>query len=116
MLSRVGLDGPEARAVRTFQLLSLLPLLAACADKEAVLTVEPAAIDWGEINFHEVMPLEGYDQRSIDLVNTGQRVLNIRIPGFDRVHLCLAGFDTTAGLIELPPLAPASRYALLLSA
>ena len=99
----------------SFQLLSLLPLLAACAGKEGVLTLEPAVIDWGEVNFHDTMPLEGYDQREIDLINTGEDELTVRIPGFDRTHLCLEGFDDVEGIIELPPLSPESRYVLKLS-
>ena len=101
--------------MRIFPLLALLTLLAACAGKEGVLTLEPAFVDFGEVNFHDTMPLEGFDQRDIDLVNTGLDQLNVRIPGFDRVHLCLEGFDTTDGIIELPGLSPDSRYVLKLS-
>lgn len=96
-------------------LLSLLPLLAACAGKEGVLTLEPAFIDWGEVNFHENMPLEGYDQRDVKLTNNGEADLNVSIPGYDREHLCMIGFEDQDGLIELPPLSPGSYYELWLT-
>jgi hypothetical protein len=95
---------------------ALLPLLAAaCFPDEGVLVVDPPSIDWGEVDFQQTMPMEGYDQRAVDLLNDGARDLTVRIPGFDRVHLCLEGFEDQEGVIELPTIAPGSRYILLLA-
>lgn len=95
---------------------ALLTLLAAaCARDEAVLVVDPPSIDWGEVDFQQPMPMEGYDQRAVDLINDGAKDLTVRIPGFDRLHLCLEGFEDQEGVIELPALSPGSRYVLLLA-
>jgi hypothetical protein len=101
--------------MRCAALLLAIPLLAACSGDEAVLVVEPALIEWGAIDFQDPMPMEGYDQRSVDLINGGGRELNISIPSYDRVHLCMEGFEDQEGIIQLPALSPDSRYVLKLS-
>ncbi len=113
MLSRVGLDGPGGHTMRSIPLLAVL--LCACAGDEGVLVLDPPSIDWGEVNFQEVMPMEGYDQREVDITNEGVRDLEIRIPSYDRVHLCMEGFEDQEGIIQLPSLSPESRYVLKLS-
>jgi hypothetical protein len=92
---------------------ALFTLLSACTPEEGVLVVDPPSVEWGEIDFQQPMPLEGYDQREVSLLNDGVRDLAIRIPGYDRVHLCLEGFEDQDGVIELPALTPGSRYILL---
>ncbi len=100
--------------MRAFLLcLSSLLLGAGCADKVGELVVDPAFLDFGEVDFMLTPPLYGYDQRSVDLINEGERDLDIRIPSYDRVHLCLEGYDSEEGVIELTPLPPGSRHVLL---
>ncbi|MFH1463906.1 MAG: hypothetical protein ABIO70_05950 [Pseudomonadota bacterium] len=92
---------------------ALLALLSACTPEEGVLVLDPPSLDWGEIDFQQSMPLEGFDQREVNLINDGVKDLTIRIPGYDRVHLCLEGFEDQEGIVELPTLSPGSRYILL---
>jgi hypothetical protein len=98
--------------VRSLPFALFAPALA-CSPEEGVLVVDPPSVDWGEVDFQQPMPMEGYDQRAVNLINDGMQDLSIRIPGYDRVHLCLEGFEDQEGVIELPSLTPGSRYILL---
>jgi hypothetical protein len=93
--------------------LLLCPLLAACAPDEGVLVLEPATIEWGEIDFQDTPPLYGFDQRQVDLVNEGSVDLEIRVLGYDRERLCLEGYEQEDGSFDLPTLSPGSRAVLL---
>ena len=93
-------------------------LLIACAEPSE-LSAMPSSIDWGNINFTESMPEEGYSAETITLTNTGEKDIEEIIiedlqedfqvsgeagvcpPNEDCNHLCLQGFDTTpASLLQ----------------
>ncbi len=93
-------------------LLALPLLLTACAGEEAVLVVEPEAIDWGEVDFQTTTPMYGHDPRQVDLINNGVEDLNIWLPSYDHQRLCLEGYEHEEGVIELPTLSPGSRAVL----
>ena len=66
-------------------------ILFACNQGE--LTAFPSTISWGEIDFRENPPEEGFDARNISLTNTGSQTIDIELSGFDNVHLCAMGLD-----------------------
>ncbi len=99
--------------MRCSALLILLPLAVACAPEEGLLTVEPPLHDWGEIDFQQTPPMNGFEQVQVDLINDGVKDLNIWIPSYDQERLCLEGYENDEGIIELPTLSPGSRAVLL---
>ncbi len=90
-------------------------LLAACDQEQGELSVYPQSVDFGTVNFMEEMPGEGYAQQSIDVMNVGLADLNVWLPSYDQVHMCLEGFEASEGTIELPTISPESRYILKLA-
>lgn len=92
----------------------LLPLLLAVACRApGSLQVDPDALDWGEVDFYEEMPEGGYDPTTLTLTNTGERSLEVTLPGFDHEHLCLEGFTDDQEDVALPTLEPGSTYLLV---
>ena len=98
-------------------------LLIGCA-APSELSALPSSIQWGNIDFAQPMPEEGYSAETISLKNTGEEDIDEIIiedlqndfqvsgeagvcpPNEDCNHLCLQGFDATpASLLQgsLPP-------------
>lgn len=69
--------------------MRLLPLLllTACGSRE--LFVLPTVLDFGEVNFGEERPPEGYAAVDLAVSNTGARPLTVRIDGLTTDHLLL---------------------------
>lgn len=66
----------------------LLVAMAACGPK-GELTVSPADIDWGEVDFQQELPAAGYDAQNIALVNQGEDELVVTVRAFDDERLLL---------------------------
>ena len=68
-------------------IIGLVAILTGCGSN--ALSVEPGSLNWGEVDFEEVKPDEGYDQKSITLTNDGSKSLDISVLNFDDVRLIL---------------------------
>ena len=72
----------------------LLSLLLGCGPEMGAVYVTPTNIDWGDIDFVEDAPPEGYMSVAIVVTNTQRPTLTIDIVDFDYDHLVLgAVFD-----------------------
>ena len=70
-----------------------LGMLAGC--HPAALSVDPASLDWGEVDFQQDLPPNGYGEKQLTLTNTGERDLDI----------VLRDFPTDRFVLGTPPLA-----------
>jgi hypothetical protein len=84
-------------------------ILFACNSGE--LTAFPSNISWGDIDFRNNPPEEGFDAQNIALTNTGTQNIDIELGLFDNIHLCLTGLDGTPQ--SLGTLEPDQTYNLL---
>lgn len=91
---------------------SLLPFLAACGTSGGDLRVEPAFLDFGEVDFQDALPEGGYGRREVALTNEGSAPVQVTIPGFDGERLCVTGLDPAEAPLALPAIEPGSRYLL----
>jgi hypothetical protein len=78
--------------------------VAACSGE---LTVSPTSIAFGDVDFQRERPPAGYDARTLQIANQGDRRLDVVFEGFDAEHLLLAAPVLVAQAPPtLPPLAP----------
>lgn len=88
-------------------------LLGACGGPGGDLRPDPPSLDFGPVDFMQVMPSNGYLATEVTLHNEGEGPLSIQIPNFDQTHLCMEGWDGHEGPIELPTLDPDAWYLLV---
>ena len=86
-------------------------LLIACTTPE--VTPFPSNLDFGEVDFQQVMPDDGYHAMELEITNTGEKDGSLEVIAFDFEHLCLQGY--TAVPAPLSSLSPNSKFALLIS-
>ena len=88
-----------------------LPVLAtACTGGE--ITLEPPFLTWGEVDFQELRPDEGYFPQEVELRNTGSRALDIRLEEVDELHLKVGALLATQSPPTLPTLQPDSAQVI----
>ncbi len=92
--------------------MRLIPLLLLVACGGDPLVVTPTNIQWGEVDFQEDMPVDGYDAQQVILQNTGNKELQFRVTGFDESHLQLGAIWQDAGSYTLLPTAGGSSNVL----
>jgi hypothetical protein len=72
----------------------LFSLLTACGLEMGEIYVTPTNIDWGDIDFLETTPPEGYMAVALLITNTQRPSVTVEITDFDSDHLILgAVFD-----------------------
>ena len=86
-------------------------ILAACSAPE--LHARPDDLDFGEVDFAQEMPSEGYELQDVTLQNKSDSTLSLYITNFDFEHLCLQGFSEIPA--DLGSINPGSSYALYVS-
>ena len=70
--------------------------LTACASGEPdSLSVAPASLDWGEVDFQEEMPTEGYDETTVSITNEAEEEVTVEVVELDLDHLCSPGIPST---------------------
>lgn len=80
-------------------------LSAGCKDGDpASLSATPGDIAWGDIDFQQEMPTEGYDEQAVDLTNDAEEEVVVEVLEFDQEHLCSPGIPSTP--FEIGTLAP----------
>lgn len=81
---------------------TLMLWLGACGSAE--IEVQPSTIDWGEVDFAQPRPDDGYDAREVTLRNVGSRPLDVELRGVDRTRIVIGGrFDDRDRLPTLEP-------------
>ena len=91
----------------------MLGLLFFACTGSLEITPFPSKLDFGEINFHETMPSDGYSAMEVDLTNTGEKEASLEVLAFDFEHLCLQGYTNAPA--SLSTLSPDSKFTLLVS-
>ncbi len=72
--------------------------LSGCGAK-STLSLSPAEIAWGEVDFQQDQPEGGYDPQQLLIENTGDAEVEVELLTFDFDHLCLPGFDSAPATI-----------------
>lgn len=90
----------------------MFSLLTLFACKDSTLTALPAEVHWGDIDFSQSVPTEGFDPQNIIVRNTGEKAVAAEILSFDFDSLCLSGF--TEPPIDLGELEPENEFILTL--
>ena len=70
----------------------MLVLLLGCTKTE--ITYTPDIIEWGEINFYDDMPENGYDEQNIVFQNIGKKQISLLVSGFNSEYFCIKNADT----------------------
>ncbi|MBM73917.1 MAG: hypothetical protein CMK59_00845 [Proteobacteria bacterium] len=86
-------------------------LSLACSSSNDLISVSPSEITWGEINFAEAKPEEGYNPTMLSILNESTQDVSLSVINFDWEHLCLQGYSQSS-LIELPTLSENSSFVL----
>ena len=86
-------------------------LFIGCASPE--ITPFPSSLKFGEVDFQQTMPDEGYMATELEITNTGDSELTLELTVFDFEHLCLEGYNNVPA--TLSSLSPDSKYTLLVS-
>ena len=66
--------------------------LLACNGGE--LKAFPSSLSWGEVDFRQSMPEDGYNPQALDINNTGKGPVDLELKYYDDEHLCLQGFSS----------------------
>ena len=67
----------------------MLVLLLGCTKID--FEYSPKVIEWGEINFYDDMPENGYEEQNIVFRNTGEKQISLNVSGFDKEYFCVVG-------------------------
>ena len=67
----------------------MLVLLLGCTKTE--FEYSPQVIDWGEINFYDDMPDNGYEEQNIMFQNNGEKQISLNVSGFNKEYFCVIG-------------------------
>ena len=89
----------------------MLVLLLGCTKTE--ITYTPDVIEWGEINFYDDMPENGYDEQNIVFQNIGKKQISLFVSGFDSEYFCLLGQERDS--ISLSNLEPNQIFSVSVS-
>ena len=87
-------------------------LLIACTGSLEV-TPFPSSLDFGEIDFHQTMPDDGYSPIELNLTNTGEKEVSLDVISFDFERLCLEGFTSVPAALN--SISSNSTFTLLVS-
>ena len=67
----------------------MLVLLLGCTKID--FEYSPQVIDWGEINFYDDMPENGYEEQNIVFRNIGKKQISLNVSGFNKEYFCVVG-------------------------
>ena len=86
-------------------------LFIACTVPE--VTPFPSKLEFGEVDFQQSMPEEGYQATELEITNTGEKEVTLEVISFDFEHLCLEGYTSVPA--TLSSLSASSKFTLLVS-
>jgi hypothetical protein len=82
--------------------------LGACTATSS-LSVDPPALDFGDVDFQQPQPTGGYDAITLRIRNDAKRPAVVTVRQFDEAHLVLAAFTTSNSPPTLPALEPGAE-------
>ncbi len=69
-----------------------------------LIDFDPGALDWGEVDFGEDVPADGFAPTEVTITNRGESTVELTLTDFPFDTLCLKGFtDVPAPLPTLEP-------------
>jgi len=80
----------------------------ACSSPEVIAF--PSSIEFGEVNFREERPSEGYAAQDLQLKNTGEVETTLSLVAGDDLRLCFDGIESIPA--DLAPLPSESTFIL----
>ena len=90
----------------------MLVLLLGCTKTE--FEYSPQVIDWGEINFYDDMPENGYEEQNIVFRNNGEKQISLNVSGFNKEYFCVVG-ETENDFINIEELNPNQIFEISVS-
>ena len=90
----------------------MLVLLLGCTKTE--FEYSPQVIDWGEINFYDDMPENGYEEQNILFRNNGEKQISLNVSGFDKEYFCVVR-ETENDFINIEELNPNQIFEISVS-
>jgi len=75
-----------------------------------LIDFEPGSLDWGEVDFGEAVPADGFSPTEVSITNRGETTVELTLTDFPFDMLCLTGFSEVPA--PLPTLEP-DQQALL---
>ncbi len=90
-------------------------LLGACASGSESFTISPEPVAFGEIDFAQRRPEEGFNPIAVTLTNTGESDVPLRLAAFDDSGICVEGYSHDLLPAVLGTVAPGSPFVLTLS-
>tara|TARA_B100000925_G_C21780567_1_gene376039 strand:- start:50 stop:466 length:417 start_codon:yes stop_codon:yes gene_type:complete len=79
----------------------MLVLLLGCTKID--FEYSPKVIDWGEINFYDEMPENGYKEQNILFRNIGKKQISLNVSGFNKEYFCVVG-ETESDFVNITEL------------
>lgn len=71
----------------------LVVVLAGCGGKSTELEISPPQVNWGELDFAEEPPDEGFEPVQLVIKNVGDNDVEVELTGFDFERLCAPGYS-----------------------
>ena len=90
-----------------------LVLCVGCGGSDGLMVV-PATLDFGEVDFQQEAPPEGYNAQTLSFENTTGRRLTVSFPGFPSDRLTLTALFSTPEPPTLAPLEPGESQAVVI--
>ena len=90
----------------------MLVLLLGCTKTE--IEYSPTFIDWGEINFYNEMPENGYEPQNIVFRNMGKKQTSLSVSGFNKEYFCVVG-ELENSFIDISELEPNQIFEISVS-
>ena len=88
--------------------------LFACSS-DPLISLNPDSVSWGEINFAEATPSDGYAPTQVVVFNESEEEIALSLTSFDWDHLCLVGFSNSGETLELATLTGQTSFVVQLS-
>ena len=92
----------------------MLLFLFACSS-DPLISLSPTSVSWGEINFADAIPADGYAPTQVVVDNESDEELSLSLANFDWDYLCLVGFSDTGETLELATLSGQTSFVVQLS-
>ncbi len=89
----------------------MILLLVACTP-DFEITVSPATLNLGVVDFANEMPEEGYTPGQVSLTNAGKGEPMLALASYDPEHICVVGFTGRDLPVTLGALPEGSTYLL----
>lgn len=86
--------------------------LVGCGGSGGELTAWPRRVDFGEIDFLDAVPANGFAETEIVLTSAGKVSVTASLADADFDHLCMQGFSASMLPADIGELSPDQTYSL----